>query len=92
MHYCDEAGILHVLNDWDLATLKPSSGTANMERIGKIPFMASDLLLHDQVIHMFRHDVESFMWVSVKIRCTCRPRLVSEITRNVIDSLYKEKQ
>jgi hypothetical protein len=70
MYYCDEGGAVRVLNGWDLATVIPSSGTPNMDRTKTIPFMALQLLSVKGIAHMFRHDVESFIWAFLWV-CGC---------------------
>ena len=54
-----------ILNDFDLATWVDHP-TANNDRTGTIPFMAIDLLeggLDDCRPRLYRHDMESFVWV-----------------------------
>ncbi|KAF9649100.1 hypothetical protein BDM02DRAFT_3167171 [Thelephora ganbajun] len=54
-----------IINDFDLATWVDHS-TTNNDRTGTIPFMAIDLLdggLDSCVPRLYRHDVESFVWV-----------------------------
>ncbi|KAF9643688.1 hypothetical protein BDM02DRAFT_3272893 [Thelephora ganbajun] len=54
-----------IINDFDLATWVDHS-TTNNDRTGTIPFMAIDLLdggLDSRVPRLYRHDVESFVWV-----------------------------
>jgi len=58
----DEDRGIGVLNDWDLAAVIPSSGTRNTDRTGTKPFMALQLLSGQPVVHMLRHDAESFIW------------------------------
>jgi serine/threonine protein kinase len=70
MYYRDEAGVVGVLNDWDLAAVIPSSGSPNTDRTGTIPFMALQLLSAHRVPHMFRHDAESFIWLFLWV-CGC---------------------
>ena len=70
MYYRDEDRVVGVLNDWDLATALSASSTPNTDRTGTVPFMASQLLSTQNVPHLFRHDVESFMWVFLWV-CGC---------------------
>jgi len=61
----DTDGPVGVLNDFDLATWVDHP-TANNDRTGTIPFMAIDLLdggLEDRRPRLYRHDMESFVWV-----------------------------
>ena len=62
----DDAGEpVGIVNDYDLATWVDHSAT-NTNRTGTIPFMAIDLLdggLEDRIPRLYRHDLESFVWV-----------------------------
>jgi len=54
-----------VVNDFDLAAWVDHK-TTNNDRTGTIPFMAIDLLdggLDDRIPRLYRHDMESFVWV-----------------------------
>jgi transcriptional regulator of met regulon len=55
-----------VLNDYDLSSLADEPGPRGNERTGTVPFMALDLLTEEgqrgEVEHLYRHDLESFMW------------------------------
>ncbi|KAG1895329.1 uncharacterized protein F5891DRAFT_984273 [Suillus fuscotomentosus] len=55
-----------VLNDYDLSSLADDPGPRGNERTGTVPFMALDLLTKEgqrgEVKHLYRHDLESFMW------------------------------
>ena len=58
-------GPVGVVNDFDLATWVDHS-TTNNDRTGTIPFMAIDMLdggLDDRIPRLYRHDMESFIWV-----------------------------
>ncbi|KAG0696690.1 hypothetical protein DFH29DRAFT_1082776 [Suillus ampliporus] len=61
--------LMGVLNDYDLSSLVITPGPQGNERTGTVPFMALDLLSpkgqRGQVEHLYRHDLESFMWVLV---------------------------
>ncbi|KAF9236381.1 hypothetical protein BU15DRAFT_31016, partial [Melanogaster broomeanus] len=63
--------VVGVLNDYDLASLANGKSPLGNERTGTIPFMAIDLLEPDgqdgKVKHLYRHDMESFIWVFVWI-------------------------
>ncbi|KAG0699558.1 hypothetical protein DFH29DRAFT_42328 [Suillus ampliporus] len=70
MYYRTKNGVLMaVLNDYDLSSLAITPGPQSNERTGTVPFMALDLLSpqgqRGQVKHLYRHDLESFMWVLV---------------------------
>jgi hypothetical protein len=54
-----------IVNDFDLAT-SVDHPTTNNDRTGTVPFMAIDLLdggLDDRIPRLYRHDLESFVWV-----------------------------
>ena len=70
MYYRDGDLVVGVLNDWDLATALSASSTPNTDRTGTVPFMALQLLSTQHVQHLFRHDVESFIWVFLWV-CGC---------------------
>ncbi|TFY81075.1 hypothetical protein EWM64_g2937 [Hericium alpestre] len=57
------------LNDWDAAKPVPSDETYHMlaahQRTGIVPFMAIDLLCEDPPPHLYRHDLESFMYILI---------------------------
>jgi serine/threonine protein kinase len=59
--------LLGVLNDYDLSSLRITQGPQGNERTGTVPFMALELLTREgqrgEVGHLYRHDLESFMWV-----------------------------
>jgi hypothetical protein len=61
--------LMGVLNDYDLSSLTTAQGPEGNERTGTVPFMALDLLTEKgqrgEVKHLYRHDLESFMWVLV---------------------------
>jgi len=68
MYYEDDEGkLIGVLNDYDLSSLANALGPQGNERTGTVPFMALDLLTErgqrGQVEHLYRHDLESFVWV-----------------------------
>ncbi|KAG1744146.1 uncharacterized protein EDB91DRAFT_1221026 [Suillus paluster] len=70
MFYKTDKGVLiGVLNDFDLSSLATRQGPQGNERTGTVPFMALDLLSPEgqrgEVEHLYRHDLESFVWVLV---------------------------
>ncbi|KAG1779616.1 hypothetical protein EV702DRAFT_1194993 [Suillus placidus] len=72
MWYRDKLGkLMGVLNDYDLSSLANVPGPQGNERTGTVPFMALDLLTakaqQGEVKHLYRHDLESFMWVFIWI-------------------------
>ncbi|KAF9218530.1 hypothetical protein BS17DRAFT_791204 [Gyrodon lividus] len=70
MYYMTDKGVMGVLNDFDLASVR-GDGRSGNERTGTIPFMAIELLEPDgqsgRVDHTYRHDMESFIWVFIWI-------------------------
>ncbi|KAF9236151.1 hypothetical protein BU15DRAFT_50479 [Melanogaster broomeanus] len=66
-------GRMGVLHDFDLACLTPSDKPLGNERTGMILFMAIHLLQQDgqagKVKHLYRHDMESFIWLYIWICC-----------------------
>ncbi|RDB14858.1 hypothetical protein Hypma_016351 [Hypsizygus marmoreus] len=55
-----------VLNDFDLATLRNPGTGANLQHCGTVQFMAIDLLRSgNKIRHLYRHDLESFIWVLI---------------------------
>ncbi|KAG8990627.1 hypothetical protein FRB94_004534 [Tulasnella sp. JGI-2019a] len=71
MYFKEGDEIFGVLNDFDLATMVGAKHATNSERTGTLPFMALDLLTrkgcNGEVEHLYRHDLESFLWVLVWI-------------------------
>ena len=70
---CAETGVpVGIVNDFDLATWVDHP-TTNNDRTGTIPFMAIDLLdggLDRRIPRLYRHDLESFIWVLAYITVT----------------------
>ena len=70
---CAETGDpVGIVNDFDLATWVDHP-TTNNDRTGTIPFMAIDLLdggLDRRIPRLYRHDLESFIWVLTYITVT----------------------
>ncbi|KIK72565.1 hypothetical protein PAXRUDRAFT_836425, partial [Paxillus rubicundulus Ve08.2h10] len=71
MYYREEGKVVGVLNDYDLASLASSQTPLGNKRTGTMPFMAIELLATDgqdgKVEHLYRHDMESFIWVFIWI-------------------------
>jgi len=72
MYYRTKDGtLMGVLNDYDLSSLSTTTGPQGNERTGTVPFMALDLLTAEgqrgEIKHLYRHDLESFVWVLVWI-------------------------
>ncbi|KAF9218454.1 hypothetical protein BS17DRAFT_811680 [Gyrodon lividus] len=70
MYYMTDEGVMGVLNDFDLASVR-GDGRSGNARTGTIPFMAIELLREDgqsgSVEHIYRHDMESFICVFIWI-------------------------
>jgi hypothetical protein len=68
-YWGEDDTLVGVLNDYDLSSLATVQGPDGNERTGTVPFMAIDLLTEKgqrgEVKHLYRHDLESFMWVLV---------------------------
>ena len=56
-----------VLNDMDLAVSVGVTSASSKQRTGTKPFMAIDLLRPDPPVHIYRHDLESMLYVLVWI-------------------------
>ncbi|KAF9461056.1 hypothetical protein BDZ94DRAFT_1264469 [Collybia nuda] len=58
-----------VLNDWDMASPVDANGDVSPSTksfaTGTIPFMAYDLLGENPPPHLYRHDLESFMYILI---------------------------
>ncbi|KAG2149147.1 uncharacterized protein EDB93DRAFT_1337111 [Suillus bovinus] len=67
MWYRKKRKLIGVLNDYDLSSLVDDPGPRGNERTGTVPFMALDLLhakaQRGEVKHLYRHNLESFLWV-----------------------------
>ncbi|KAG1796275.1 uncharacterized protein HD556DRAFT_1234576 [Suillus plorans] len=65
--YRKNGRLIGVLNDYDLSSLANAVGPQGNERTGMVPFMVLDILTKEgqqgKVKHLYRHDLESFMWV-----------------------------
>ena len=60
--------VVGVLNDFDLASVVSEENPkilTSTRHIGTKPFMAIDLLSDEPVTHLYRHDLESLLWVMV---------------------------
>ncbi|KAJ7505675.1 hypothetical protein B0H11DRAFT_1975613 [Mycena galericulata] len=59
-----------VLNDFDLALrLGDTTVSTSKQRTGTKPYMAIDLLVDSPLTHLYRHDLESFLYVLVFLTC-----------------------
>lgn len=62
-------GVRGVLNDWDMASPVNDQGDVSSPTAsyatGTIPFMAHDLLDANPPAHLYRHDLESFMYILI---------------------------
>ncbi|TFY79273.1 hypothetical protein EWM64_g4737 [Hericium alpestre] len=66
----DEGGTpSSLLNDWDAAKLVPADETHHIpsahQRTGTAPFVAIDLLCEDPPPHLYRHSLESYMYIFI---------------------------
>lgn len=101
MWYAGEDGKpIGVLNDFDLASVRsedpndPPPGPSGSERTGTVPFMALDLLtpaaLKGEGPHLYRHDLESFLWVFVWL---CHPYKAPLTKQEIADGMeMKDKK
>lgn len=74
MYYLNKDGkVQGVLCDFDLSTTDGKQ-SKNRERTGTMPYMALDLLENatalSEVIHIYRHDSESFLWTIADVMHT----------------------
>ena len=68
--YSIEDGQIHgVLLDFDLAVFLDKDGRVSNFRTGTPAFMAIDLLEEAKGPHLFRYDLESFLWVIMWYAC-----------------------
>ncbi|KAJ7875176.1 hypothetical protein B0H14DRAFT_2437500 [Mycena olivaceomarginata] len=58
-----------VLNDFDLALMNKEPPSTSKQRTGTKPYMAIDLLVDFPPRHLYRHDLESFLYVLVFLTC-----------------------
>ncbi|KAG2340764.1 hypothetical protein BDR05DRAFT_966653 [Suillus weaverae] len=69
MWYRRNGKLIGVLNDYDLSSLANVVGPQGNECTGTVLFMALDLLTAEtqrgEVKHLYRHDLESLMWVFI---------------------------
>ncbi|TFY73850.1 hypothetical protein EWM64_g10162 [Hericium alpestre] len=62
----DGDNALALVNDWDLGKVyKPDERPSAHHRTGTAHFMALDLLKEDLPRHMYRHDLESFIYILI---------------------------
>ena len=84
-----------IVNDFDLATWVDHP-TTNNDRTGTIPFMAIDLLdggLDDRTPRLYRHDLESFIWVLAYItvaRIEYKDRTIKISPPQNVDAWFKD--
>ena len=84
-----------IVNDFDLAAWVDHP-TTNNDRTGTIPFMAIDLLdggLDDRIPRLYRHDLESFIWVLAYItvaRIEYKDRTIKISPPPKIDAWFKD--
>ena len=78
MYYREGDSVVGVLNDLGLATVLASPATPNTDCTGTIPYMVLQLLSGERVVHMFRHDAESFVWLFLWV-CGCSDGSTREV-------------
>jgi len=84
-----------IVNDFDLATWVDHKTTKN-DRTGTIPFMAIDLLdggLNDRIPRLYRHDIESFVWVLTYITVAniqCKNRAIKISPLQKVGTWFKD--
>ncbi|KAF9225581.1 hypothetical protein BS17DRAFT_646674, partial [Gyrodon lividus] len=70
MYYMTDEGVMGVLNNFDLASVRGDVPSGN-KRTRTIQFMAIELLREDgqsgSVEHIYCNDMESFIWVFIWI-------------------------
>ncbi|KAF8217834.1 hypothetical protein K438DRAFT_1656778 [Mycena galopus ATCC 62051] len=70
MYHEIDGDVYGVLNDFDLALRLGDMGDAtSKQRTGTKPYMAIDLLVDSPPNHLYRHDLESFLYVLVFLTC-----------------------
>ncbi|KAG2124883.1 hypothetical protein DEU56DRAFT_892845 [Suillus clintonianus] len=89
MWYEKDGKLIGVLNDYDLSSLASDRGPRGNERTGTIPFMAIDLLTakgqRGEVKHMYRYDMESFVWVFIWVCLRYREGVLLETGSRPLD-------
>lgn len=85
----DQGHVCAVLNDWDLGIDAQGADMTHtgVEVTGTVPFMAIDLLtqkaLDGKVAILYRHELESFIWVLVwRVCCYDNGTLVRAVPQN----------
>jgi len=88
-------GPVGIVNDFDLASWVDHS-TTNNDRTGTIPFMAIDMLdggLDDRIPRLYRHDMESFIWVLAYITVAnieYKDRTIEISPRRRVETWFKD--
>jgi hypothetical protein len=66
--------VFGVLNDFDLAVHVPVTEASSHQRTGTTPYMAIDLLeTSPPPVHLYRHDLESLVYVMFTVACPGNP-------------------
>jgi hypothetical protein len=92
MFHRSDGKLYGVLNDFDLAVrLNESPRSTSKQRTGTKPYMALDLLVADPPVHIYRHDLESFLYVLVFLTCQIEGSPLAEWKRQGMRQLYLEK-
>ncbi|TFK37136.1 hypothetical protein BDQ12DRAFT_667335 [Crucibulum laeve] len=67
--YPNSGDVKGILNDWDMASKLDEKGhippSGALHRTGTVPFMARDLLKKNPPPHLYRHELESWLYILV---------------------------
>ncbi|KAK7055341.1 other 1 protein kinase [Favolaschia claudopus] len=92
MFYEVDGQVYGVLNDFDHALrLGKKSESTSKQRTGTKPFMAKDLLVDEPPEHLYRHDLESFLYVLVFLTCKIENSPLEKWAELSINDLYDKK-
>ncbi|KAK7029724.1 hypothetical protein R3P38DRAFT_3512436 [Favolaschia claudopus] len=92
MYHEVDGKLYGVLNDFDLALrLGKKSESTSKQRTGTKPFMAKDLLVDEPPEHLYRHDLESFLYVLVFLTCKIENSPLEKWAELSINDLYDKK-
>ncbi|KAJ7808404.1 hypothetical protein B0H14DRAFT_2380596 [Mycena olivaceomarginata] len=82
-----------VLNDFDLAVrLDQLRYSTSNRHTGTKPYMAIDLLFPEHPLHLYRHDLESLLYVFVFLTCEIEDSPLAHWEKLAIKTLSSEKQ
>lgn len=81
-----------VLNNFDLAVFhEREERSTSKQRTGTKPYMATDLLVANPPKHLYRHDLESFLYVLVFLTCDTRSSTLGKWEELGTDALAAAK-